>query len=88
MQEFKIQAVCVKRGLMTKGVLRFDCLTLVDSDGGILFADGWACHNCLDEPFASSECGTFGRPGSGADFIISKPSDVPDWLINPNSTGR
>jgi hypothetical protein len=71
MQKFKMQAVCIKCGLMTNGILHFDSkLALADSDGGVLQADGWICHNCLGEPFASSECGTYGKPGSGADFIL------------------
>jgi hypothetical protein len=40
----------------TAGRLHFDeQMRLVDSDGGLLFSDGWRCHNCLGEPWASGD---------------------------------
>lgn len=32
-----------------------DTMRLVDSDGGLVFHDGWHCHLCLGEPYESSE---------------------------------
>ncbi len=29
--------------------------TITDSDGGLLFENGWTCHVCLGEPFSSDE---------------------------------
>jgi hypothetical protein len=32
-----------------------DQMKVVDSDGGVLFRDGWTCHNCLGEPWSSAD---------------------------------
>lgn len=56
MSHLDIMSVCTGCGLMAKGRLYFDeKMKLVDSDGGVAFMDGWRCHNCLGEPYSSSD---------------------------------
>lgn len=51
-----ITAKCVKCQTDTHGRLHFDVrMQLVDTDGGMAFADGWTCHKCLGQPWASSD---------------------------------
>lgn len=51
-----IRVTCKKCKKDVSGRLHFDeRMKVVDSDGGIAFADGWSCHNCLGEPWASSD---------------------------------
>ena len=56
MTTFDFWTQCQKCELPSKGRLHFDAVMKVtDSDGGILFADGWTCHNCLGEPWSSGD---------------------------------
>lgn len=49
-QPFKFTCTCAGCGQERDGVLYFDeRMKLVDSDGGMLFGDGWRCHLCLGE---------------------------------------
>jgi hypothetical protein len=51
-----VKVTCKKCGLLVSGRLHFDAqMRLVDSDGGIAFVDGWSCHNCLGQPWASAD---------------------------------
>lgn len=53
---FDFSAMCTGCGKATKGRLHFDeQLKLTDSDGGLVFNDGWRCHNCLGEPWDSGD---------------------------------
>ncbi len=50
-----IKAKCTKCSEWTAGRLYLEGLRLCDSDGGLVFNDGWQCHNCLGEPWSSSD---------------------------------
>ena len=51
-----LKAQCTRCGIWTSGRLHFDSrLKVVDSDGGLLFTNGWTCHNCLGEPWSSTD---------------------------------
>lgn len=50
------KALCTGCHNETTGRLHFNGrMSLVDTDGGMLFNDGWRCHNCLRQPWASSD---------------------------------
>lgn len=56
MSEFHFASVCIGCGAPQRGRLVFDeRMQVVDSDGGVLFADGWKCHTCLGQPRSSAE---------------------------------
>lgn len=56
MTELEMTTECTKCHQQTRGKLHFDkVMKLVDSDGGLVFEDGWACHNCLGEPWSSAD---------------------------------
>jgi hypothetical protein len=47
---------CGGCGVPSHGRLHFDKrMNLADSDGGLLFADGWKCHICIDQPWKSED---------------------------------
>lgn len=53
---FEFKARCTGCEKETAGRLHFDQrMKLIDSDGGMLFDDGWRCHNCLGEPWSSAD---------------------------------
>ncbi len=53
---FDFKAVCTECGKESVGRLHIDDrMRVVDSDGGMLFGDGWMCHNCLGEPWSSAD---------------------------------
>lgn len=54
--QLDIKAQCRDCLKWTAGRLYFgDHMKLVDSDGGLVFASGWKCHNCLGEPWSSAD---------------------------------
>jgi hypothetical protein len=53
---FDFKGCCTKCSRETAGRLHFDPrMQLVDSDGGLLFSNGWTCHNCLGDSWSSSD---------------------------------
>lgn len=49
-----ITAHCTRCDTDSAGRLYLDTfLKLQDSDGGVVFEDGWHCHKCLGEPWSS-----------------------------------
>lgn len=57
-QAWDFQATCTQCHTVKAGRLHFSTsMKVVDSDGGLLFRDGWSCHVCLGEPWLSSEVG-------------------------------
>ena len=51
-----IKATCAGCQAESAGRLHFSTtMQLVDSDGGMVFEDGWRCHNCLGEPWESGD---------------------------------
>jgi hypothetical protein len=55
-QQLNIKALCTNCKQWTTGRLHFaKTMQLADSDGGIVFGNGWKCHNCLGEPWASAD---------------------------------
>lgn len=56
MTTLDFKANCIGCKQETAGRLHFsDRMNVIDSDGGMLFEDGWTCHNCLGQPFSSSD---------------------------------
>ena len=48
--------LCTKCGELRTGKLHFDdVMKLIDTDGGMLFNDGWHCHLCLGQPWSSAD---------------------------------
>lgn len=51
-----IKATCTKCKKEVAGRIHFDRrMKVVDTDGGMAFAEGWTCHDCLGEPWSSSD---------------------------------
>lgn len=51
-----LKSVCTGCQKEVSGRLYFDeRMKVVDSDGGLALNEGWRCHNCLGEPWASSD---------------------------------
>ena len=47
---------CTKCEQIVIGRIHFSPqMQVVDTDGGLLFETGWTCHNCLGEPWSSSD---------------------------------
>ena len=56
MTVLEFAATCIQCAKPSFGRLHFDgTMKLADSDGGLLFDDGWTCHNCLGEPWSSAD---------------------------------
>ena len=54
--EFRFRTQCEHCRNVVAGGLHFDQhMKIIDSDGGMLFNDGWKCHNCLGEPWSSAD---------------------------------
>lgn len=51
-----VLTTCTQCDQQVSGRLHFDStMKVVDTDGGMAFVDGWTCHNCLGEPWSSSD---------------------------------
>lgn len=56
MQKFDFDTMCTGCDKLVSGRLHFDStMKLVDSDGGMLFSDGFKCHNCLGQPWSTAD---------------------------------
>ena len=62
---------CRHCGVPSRGRLHFDeRMSLRDSDGGLLFMDGWKCHTCLDQPWESADLTvSFGATGDSQNYL-------------------
>jgi hypothetical protein len=53
---FEFVAPCRKCEVPSRGRLHFTLtMQLVDTDGGMLFNEGWTCHDCLGQPWSSAD---------------------------------
>lgn len=56
MIKLNFDTMCVGCDKLVSGRLHFSTkMQLVDSDGGVLFSDGFKCHNCLGEPWSTAD---------------------------------
>lgn len=55
-QKLSIDTMCIGCGASVSARLHFDSgLQVVDSDGEVLFGNGFKCHNCLGQPWSTAD---------------------------------